>query len=119
MFYGGTTRTFLNGANFKGSSAHYEPQVSSYVCDAPLDEAGNAPAKFRAGRSWAWPLAGSTPVRRISLGKTFDCSGKRGASFRKLSAPARVFFCCAKQLQFLPQPHASARRPSPRFYVAY
>ncbi|WP_217275323.1 beta-galactosidase [Hymenobacter sp. BRD128] len=50
MFHGGTTRGFLNGANYKGPTTDYEPQVSSYDYDAPLDEAGNATAKFRAFR---------------------------------------------------------------------
>jgi beta-galactosidase len=50
MFHGGTTRAFMNGANYKGDTSHYEPQVSSYDYDAPLDEAGNPTAKFRAFR---------------------------------------------------------------------
>ena len=50
MFHGGSTRGFLNGANYKGDTTHYEPQVSSYDYDAPLDEAGNPTAKFRAFR---------------------------------------------------------------------
>ena len=45
MFHGGTTRGFMNGANFYDSSG-YEPQISSYDYDAPLDEAGNATHKF-------------------------------------------------------------------------
>jgi beta-galactosidase len=45
MFHGGTTRDFMNGANFKDSTP-YEPQISSYDYDAPVDEAGNATAKF-------------------------------------------------------------------------
>jgi len=45
MFHGGTTRGFMNGANYDDSSL-YEPQVSSYDYDAPLDEAGNATHKF-------------------------------------------------------------------------
>ncbi len=45
MFHGGTTRGFMNGANYYDSSG-YEPQISSYDYDAPLDEAGNATAKF-------------------------------------------------------------------------
>ena len=45
MFHGGTTRGFMNGANYKDGTP-YEPQVSSYDYDAPLDEAGNATAKF-------------------------------------------------------------------------
>ena len=50
MFHGGTTRGFMNGANYKGDTSHYEPQISSYDYDAPLDEAGNATAKFHAFR---------------------------------------------------------------------
>lgn len=49
MFHGGTTRGFMNGANRKDESP-YEPQISSYDYDAPLDEAGNATPKFLAFR---------------------------------------------------------------------
>jgi beta-galactosidase len=45
MFHGGTTRGFMNGANYKDGTP-YEPQISSYDYDAPLDEAGNATDKF-------------------------------------------------------------------------
>jgi len=50
MFHGGTTRGFMNGANYKDVSP-YEPQISSYDYDAPLDEAGNATGKFRQFRA--------------------------------------------------------------------
>jgi len=50
MFHGGTTRGFMNGANDKDTTP-YEPQVSSYDYDAPLDEAGNPTPKFLAFRS--------------------------------------------------------------------
>ncbi|MGN6180211.1 MAG: glycoside hydrolase family 35 protein [Mucilaginibacter sp.] len=50
MFHGGTTRGFMNGANFKDISP-YEPQVSSYDYDAPLDEAGNPTPKYLAFRA--------------------------------------------------------------------
>ncbi|WP_342647650.1 beta-galactosidase family protein [Mucilaginibacter sp. CSA2-8R] len=49
MFHGGTTRGFMNGANYKETTA-FEPQISSYDYDAPLDEAGNATPKFMAFR---------------------------------------------------------------------
>jgi beta-galactosidase len=49
MFHGGTTRDFMNGANYKDGTP-YEPQISSYDYDAPLDEAGNATPKFLAFR---------------------------------------------------------------------
>jgi len=50
MFHGGTTRGFMNGANFKDTTP-YEPQISSYDYDAPLDEAGNPTPKFIAFRN--------------------------------------------------------------------
>jgi beta-galactosidase len=50
MFHGGTTRGYMNGANYKDTSP-YEPQTSSYDYDAPLDEAGNPTAKFMAFRN--------------------------------------------------------------------
>jgi len=50
MFHGGTTRGFMNGANYKGGDTKFEPQISSYDYDAPLDEAGNPTPKFMAFR---------------------------------------------------------------------
>jgi len=50
MFHGGTTRGFMNGANFNDHTP-YQPQISSYDYDAPLDEAGNATDKFMQFRS--------------------------------------------------------------------
>lgn len=50
MFHGGTTRGFMNGANCYDTS-FFQPQVSSYDYDAPLDEAGNATDKFMKFRS--------------------------------------------------------------------
>ncbi|MBS1512582.1 MAG: beta-galactosidase [Bacteroidetes bacterium] len=49
MFHGGTTRGFMNGANYNDKNP-YEPQISSYDYEAPLDEAGNATPKFMAFR---------------------------------------------------------------------
>lgn len=45
MFHGGTTRGFMNGANYNDYSA-FAPQISSYDYDAPLNEAGNVTAKY-------------------------------------------------------------------------
>jgi beta-galactosidase len=50
MFHGGTTRGFMNGANYNDTNP-YEPQISSYDYDAPLDEAGNVTLKFLSFRS--------------------------------------------------------------------
>lgn len=49
MFHGGTTRDFMNGANYNDKDP-YEPQISSYDYDAPLDEAGNVTEKFKVFR---------------------------------------------------------------------
>jgi len=49
MFHGGTTREFMNGANFDDKQP-YMPQTASYDYDAPLDEAGNPTEKFRIFR---------------------------------------------------------------------
>lgn len=45
MFHGGTTRGFMNGANYNDKDP-FEPQISSYDYDAPLNEAGNPTNKF-------------------------------------------------------------------------
>lgn len=50
MFHGGTTRGFMNGANYNNENP-FEPQVSSYDYDAPLDEAGNPTHKFMLFRA--------------------------------------------------------------------
>jgi beta-galactosidase len=47
MFHGGTNFSLTNGANDKGT---YQPIVTSYDYDAPLDEAGNPTAKYWAFR---------------------------------------------------------------------
>ena len=47
MFHGGTNFGFTNGANDKGI---YQPIVTSYDYDAPLDEAGEPTAKYWAFR---------------------------------------------------------------------
>ncbi|HLK60646.1 MAG TPA: beta-galactosidase [Chthonomonadaceae bacterium] len=43
MFHGGTNFGFTNGANFGGN---YQPDLTSYDYDAPLDEAGRATPKY-------------------------------------------------------------------------
>ena len=43
MVHGGTSWGFMSGANYDGS---YQPDISSYDYDAPLDEAGRPTSKF-------------------------------------------------------------------------
>ncbi len=49
MAHGGTTRAFMNGANFN-DNLPYSPQISSYDYDAPIDEAGHPTQKYYALR---------------------------------------------------------------------
>lgn len=44
MFHGGTSFGWMNGANSNGKN--YEPDVTSYDYDAPLDESGHPTAKY-------------------------------------------------------------------------
>lgn len=48
MFHGGTNPGFMAGANWNGK---YEPDITSYDYDAPLNEAGEPTPKFEAFRS--------------------------------------------------------------------
>ena len=98
MFHGGTTRGFMNGANCYDSS-FFEPQVSSYDYDAPLDEAGNATDKFMQFRSViqkhtahelpAVPAPGKTivipPVRFKNAADIFSVLPKPVTSSRPLT----------------------------------
>lgn len=63
MVHGGTNFGFTNGANDKGV---FQPTVTSYDYDAPLDEAGNPTAKFWAFREvlarYNPELVAETPV---------------------------------------------------------
>jgi len=43
MVHGGTSWGFMSGANYDGS---YQPDISSYDYDAPIDEAGRTTTKF-------------------------------------------------------------------------
>jgi len=47
MFHGGTNFGFMNGAN---NHEQYQPTITSYDSDAPLNEQGNITPKFRAFR---------------------------------------------------------------------
>ena len=51
MFHGGTNFGFMNGANFNLDGRNrYQPTITSYDYDAPLDEAGDITPKFIAYR---------------------------------------------------------------------
>jgi beta-galactosidase len=91
MFHGGTTRGFMNGANYNDKDP-YEPQISSYDYDAPLDEAGNVTPKFLKFREAisknlpvgeklpeipkAKPSIATTPVVFTNTASVFDLPSK-------------------------------------------
>ena len=48
MVHGGTSWGFMNGANFEaGKNGGYQPDISSYDYDSPIDEAGRPAPKFK------------------------------------------------------------------------
>jgi beta-galactosidase len=59
MFHGGTSFGWMNGANIEGKK--YEPDVTSYDYDAPLDESGRTTPKYALLRDVIAKAAGVTP----------------------------------------------------------
>ncbi len=60
MIHGGTTFGWMNGANV--SDGQYQPDVSSYDYDAPIDEAGRLRPKYFALRKMIAEVRHTTPV---------------------------------------------------------
>ncbi|HEV2710049.1 MAG TPA: beta-galactosidase family protein [Edaphobacter sp.] len=60
MFHGGTSFGWMNGANSDGHGS-YEPDVTSYDYDSPLDESGRTTAKYFAFRDVIAKATGVTP----------------------------------------------------------
>ena len=59
MFHGGTSFGFMNGANSDGKN--YEPDVTSYDYDAPLNESGRTTPKYFKFRDVIAKATGITP----------------------------------------------------------
>jgi beta-galactosidase len=59
MFNGGTNFGWMNGANIEGKK--YQPTVTSYDYDAPLDESGRPTLKFALYRETIAKATGVTP----------------------------------------------------------
>ena len=59
MFHGGTNFGWMGGANV--DHGHYNPYVTSYDYDAPLDESGRPTEKYTAIRAALAQLTGLTP----------------------------------------------------------
>ncbi len=60
MFHGGTSFGWMNGANSDGKN--YEPDVTSYDYNAPLDESGRPTAKYFKFREVIAKATGVTPT---------------------------------------------------------
>ena len=59
MFHGGTSFGWMNGANSNGKN--YEPDVTSYDYDAPLDESGHPTPKYFLFRDVIAKASGAAP----------------------------------------------------------
>jgi beta-galactosidase len=59
MFHGGTSFGWMNGANSDGKN--YEPDVTSYDYDSPLDESGRPAPKYFTFRDVIAKATGTTP----------------------------------------------------------
>jgi beta-galactosidase len=59
MFHGGTSFGWMNGANI--NHGNYEPDVTSYDYDAPLDESGRPTEKYHLFRDVIAKATGVTP----------------------------------------------------------
>jgi len=68
MFHGGTSFGWMNGANSNGKN--YEPDVTSYDYDAPLDESGRPTAKYPLFRQVIAKDTGTLPPAVPSVAPT-------------------------------------------------
>jgi len=59
MFHGGTSFAFMPGAN--GGADSYQPDITSYDYDSPLDESGRITPKYKAFRDAILKVTGETP----------------------------------------------------------
>jgi beta-galactosidase len=80
MFHGGTSFGYMNGANFAKA---YQPDVTSYDYDAPLDEAGRPRAKYfdlkkmiqrHSPSERVFPLPAALPMIEIPRFELTDCA---------------------------------------------
>ncbi len=96
MAHGGTTRAFMNGANYSDNQP-YAPQISSYDYDAPINEAGNPTPKYYVLRD--------VIRKHLPAGITIP---EIPATERTITIPGFKLDRAASILQILPKPvHAS------------
>jgi len=65
MFHGGTSFGWMNGANSNGMN--YEPDVTSYDYDSPLDESGRPTPKYFLFRDTIAKATGTNPLPLPSI----------------------------------------------------
>ena len=75
MFHGGTSFGWMNGANTNGTN--YEPDVTSYDYDAPLDESGRVTDKFRLFREIIASVPASLLLRCRTSYRLSRCRSSR------------------------------------------
>jgi beta-galactosidase len=92
MFHGGTSFGWMNGANI--DHGNYEPDVTSYDYDAPLDESGRPTQKYMLFRDVIAKATGITPPPIPSVDTP-------------VAVPAVQLVQSASLWQTLPQPIAS------------
>ncbi|MGB6745581.1 MAG: glycoside hydrolase family 35 protein [Terracidiphilus sp.] len=92
MFHGGTSFGWMNGANI--DHGKYEPDVTSYDYDAPLDESGRPTQKYDLFRDVIAKVTGVTPPPVPSVDPP-------------VAVPAVQLVQSASLWQSLPQPVAS------------
>lgn len=92
MFHGGTSFGWMNGANYDGKN--YQPDVTSYDYDAPLDESGRPTAKFALFRQVIENATGVEPPPVPAVKPT-------------IAVPAFALDDSRSLWQSLPQPVAS------------
>jgi beta-galactosidase len=94
MFHGGTSFGWMNGANWDHN--RYEPDVTSYDYDSPLDESGRPAAKYKFFRE---VIAKATGVEPPPV----------PASAATVAVPATALVQSASLWQNLPKPVSSAQ----------
>jgi beta-galactosidase len=91
MFHGGTSFGWMNGANSNGKN--YEPDVTSYDYDSPLDESGRVTPKYELLRETIAEATGKQPppiptvAPAISVGQAAFAEG--ASLWKNLPAPVR------------------------------
>ena len=78
MVHGGTSFGFMSGANF---DSVYQPDVSSYDYDSPIDEAGRPTAKFHALRE--------VIRKHLAGGRRIPCPSRAAPGHRDSDLPAQ------------------------------